>query len=317
VIRADYDHNSQLRESRDNVLDILKKRLKENSNPSCAEFMQGSYGYRVGIRPIEDLEYDVDVGLRFYFRDSEHTAEEVRGWVFKAVEGHTNSVEAKGPCIRVNYAAGYHVDLVCYSTWREDGTDVFRLAHQDGTWKAADPPALAAYVKTARKTFEGTEDTKTSTDQLRRIIRYLKRWNDECIPFDAEYKIVGLGFLLLAISTLTPKKLWNGLSDDLSGLQQVAQSAASVFGRIVLKKPTPEYEDMARRLSEAEMANLKHRFETLAKACQSVRDDADPVTACKTMKEVLGRDFPVPEQGDSAKKTSSPAIITSSASAHK
>jgi hypothetical protein len=35
VIRADYDMNSTLRDKRDKILDLLKRRLKEAGHPSC------------------------------------------------------------------------------------------------------------------------------------------------------------------------------------------------------------------------------------------------------------------------------------------
>lgn len=317
IIRADYEMNSTLREKRDNILALLKRRLKENDRPSCNEIMQGSYKYGVGIQPIEELEFDIDVGLLFCFDESAHSAAEVRGWVFDAVNGHTKSVEEKGPCIRVAYAQGFHVDLVCYATWSKDGVEQFRLAHKTEGWRPADIPGLLDFIRSARKPFEGTEDSRSNTDQLRRTVRYLKRWNDEAIPYEANHKITGLGLLLFAIASATPLKFWDGTVDDMSALQHVATSAANTPGRIAIRKPTPEYEDMAGRLSDAEMDELKGRFSSLATACQKARDEVDPVEACKIMKAVLGRDFPVLEPKDTARKTSSPAIVTSSSSAER
>jgi len=72
------------------------------------------------------------------------------------VEGHTDSVEDKGPCIRVGYAAGYHVDLVCYAVWQEGQAERFKLAHRDSGWRPTDPPTLLAAIKKAREPYSGT-----------------------------------------------------------------------------------------------------------------------------------------------------------------
>ena len=212
-IRTDYDMNDELREKRDVVIGTVKKYLKEQGHPSCEELLQGSFRVGTGIKPIEDLEYDIDVGLRFCFRDSEHTAKDVRRWVFQSVEGHTGSVVEMGPCTRVNYATGFHIDLVAYSTWDENGQTQYRLAHNKNGWRHSDPPALIAYVKKIREQFKGTEDSATSTDQFRRVVRYLKRWNDEAIPTDQEYKASGIALLVLAAHHLAPRQSWDGVSE--------------------------------------------------------------------------------------------------------
>jgi hypothetical protein len=314
-IRADYDMNSTLREKRDNIIDLLRKRLKQAGRPTFRELMQGSYAYGVGIHPIENLEFDIDVGLRFDIDPAKYEAQEVRKWVFDAVEGHTNSVEEKGPCIRVAYSAGYHVDLVTYATQVQNEHETYSLAHRTNGWRPADPPALLQYFRSARLAFDGTEDKASNTDQLRRVVRYLKRWNDEAIPKEAEYKLSGLALLLMSVNYAKPSRLWDGTLDDLTALEQVAASASSIAGRITIRKPTPEYEDLASRVSDSEMTKLKERFARLAEACRTARAEVDPVKACQTMKAVLGRDFPVPDPKDAAKKTAGPAIVTSSASA--
>ena len=68
-IRVDYE---TLREKRDIVLNRLGKHLKENKRPGFDEILQGSYAMGMGIAPIDELEYDMDVGLRFQISDRDH-----------------------------------------------------------------------------------------------------------------------------------------------------------------------------------------------------------------------------------------------------
>lgn len=316
-IRADYEMNKTLREKKDIILNRIRKHLKENDRPGFDELLQGSYRMKTGVNPIAELEYDIDVGLRFSFKETEYDAKTVRRWVFEAVDGHTDKVEEMGPCIRVTYASGgYHVDLVVYCVWTDAfGTEQFRLGHKTEGWRPAEPIKLLDHVKARRKPFEGTEDTSTSTDQFRRVVRYQKRWNDVAIPLERSDKPTGLAFTLVACERLSPHKSIEDDPDDRSALARVARQAGSVVGRLTAKKPTPEYEDMFGRLSEAEMSKLKDRFIKLADVLDEAGRTVDVREACKKIREVLGDDFPAPDPEDTAKKSSAPAVISSSSSA--
>jgi hypothetical protein len=316
IIRADYEMSQTLQEKRDIILNRIYKHLKDNGRPSFDVLLQGSYKMKTGVIPIANLEYDIDVGLRFAFSENDYSAKTVRQWIFEAVDGHTEKVEEKGPCIRVTYADGYHVDLVMYACW----TDVqlreqCRLAHKTREWVPADPAKLLEYVREARKPFEGTEDSAFKTDQFRRIVRYLRRANDVRIPRESDAKPTGLALVLLCRDTLQPCRDWAGDTDDRTALEQLAARAAASPGRIVAQKPTPEYEDMFARLSDDEMAKLKSWFAAIASALQEADNTKDPVEACKKLRAIFGDDFPVPLPEETAKKSSGPAIVTSSSSA--
>lgn len=317
-IRVDYDMSSELRDKRDIVLRRIKKHLGENGCPSCRELLQGSYKMKTGVKPIEDLEYDIDIGLRFDIRETDYKAEKVRSWVYEAVKDHTKRIEDRGPCIRVVYEAGYHLDLVTYAVWTDDtGDEKYRLAHKKNGWRPADPPALLEYVRNYRtQNFVDTEDNATKTDQFRRCVRALRRWNDFQIPYEDEAKPTGLAFVLLAIQRgLLKSTFLDGRPDDRRSLAIFSRSITNTWGRVIASKPTPEYEEMFGRLSEADMTAFKKRMGTLADALDFAGNTADPVKACEKLGEVFGDDFPVPEKEDTGERTKAPAIIPSSSSA--
>lgn len=320
-VRADYGMNSVLCEKKDIIVNRIRKHLREKSRPGFTELLQGSYKMKTGVVPTSGLEYDIDAGLRFDFSEKDYEAKTVRKWVFEAVDGHTEKVDEKGPCIRVTYADGYHVDLVCYAVWQDTvGVEQYRLAHKTDGWVPADPPKLLEHVKKKRAPFKkpycDTTDVATKTDQFRREVRYLKRWNDVAIPTDRHDKPTGLAFTLLCGERLSPRTFVDdGAPDDLTALYLLARPLGQLIGRIVANKPTPQYEDMFGRLSDEEMKKLKERFATLADTLDAAAREPDPVEACKKLQKVFGPDFPVPKTDDTAKKSSAPAIVTSSASA--
>src|SRR5690606_28477593 len=158
-------------------------------------------------------------------------------------------------------------------------------------------------------------DTEGSTgiDQLRRAVRYLKRWGD-IRSVDDEERPTGLAYTLLAMAHLPIGRRWDNSLDDASALRELA-SYAGALNRIQAKKPTPEYEDMFGRLSEAAMRRLKDDLRHLAATISAAERELDPYEACATLQKVFGKDFPLPPKGSTGKATSGPAIVTSSSSA--
>jgi Second Messenger Oligonucleotide or Dinucleotide Synthetase domain len=318
VIRIDYEMSSELREKRDIVVGRIEKYLEDNGLPNCRQLLQGSYKMKTGVKPIEDLEFDIDIGLRFDFDEDAYKAKDVRGWIYDAVKDHTKRIEDRGPCVRVVYEAGYHLDLVTYAVWTDFiGVEQYRLAHKESGWRPAHPPKLLDYVLSHhKKLFADTEDNATKTDQFRRCVRALRRWNDFQIPYESDAKPTGLALVLLAILRNLSKSVFlDGRPDDRSSLAVFARSVANTLGRVQASKPTPEYEEMFGRLTNDDMSAFKTRMGILADALEFAGQTVDPVKACERLVEVFGEDFPVPEKEDTGKRTAAPAIVTSSSSA--
>lgn len=311
-IRTDYDTNEELRNKRDIIIGLIEHSLQQKGRPSFERLMQGSYIMRTGVMPVAQKEYDIDVGLRFKLNSADYSANDVRKWIFEAVEDHTKDTELKGPCVRVRYAAGYHVDLVAYAWWKDGlNAEHYKLAHKAG-WVDTDPKALIAHVNNAGAPYTGTEGG-TQTTQFRRVIRYLKRWDDVWQPDETDAKPSGLAYTLLCVNTLQRTESYDGKPDDRLALHALA-TAACLQPRLHAKKPTPEHEDMFGRISDSDMQALKLRFAAMRDALAAAANEPDPVVACEKLRAVFGPDFPVPPPDETGRKSKAPAIITSSTS---
>ena len=101
----------------------------------------------------------------------------------KALNTGRRTVEIKRPCVRVQYHYNgekwFHVDLAIYSTDQDDwGREIHYIAkgftgssEDKKIWELSEPFKLKEILK---------QKISDSSDrqQLRRIIRYLKRWKD-------------------------------------------------------------------------------------------------------------------------------------------
>lgn len=300
--------NEPLIEKRDIILDRIRSYLRDKGLPGFELVNQGSYIYGVGVRPIGDEEFDIDVGLAFNIATKDYPdAKVVRNWVFDAIDGHTDKVVQKGPCIRVHYAQGFHVDLVVYAK-HTDNKEIenFRLGFKDGSWKPSQPKELKQYIRDKREPFKNSKTDETGADQLQRMVRYLKRWNDKSIPGESDDKPFGLAILLLAINSLPhPHYDIYNKADDLLALRELCRKAVPAFGRIIAKKPTQEFEDTFGKISEDGMKKLIARLNDLKSVLDRAYSESNVEAAAKLLVYVFGDDFPVSEEIKKSEITSS------------
>ena len=308
-IRLDYKTNESLRDKRNKLLERLKRSVAVDRK--FRTLLQGSYKMRTGVNPLEGQEPDIDVGLVFDVDDPEGELPAIRDKVYAALQNATSRVDSKMPCIRVNYNEGYHVDIVVYG--QAPGVDrPTRLVMRDGAVVETDPQRLWEWVEKFKSKFSETEND--GIEQLRRVIRYLKRWDDEHNKTEGNSKPSGLAYTLLACNNLEPAIDFNGRPDDHAALQDLAYQVVRA-GTVSEKKPTPGFEDMFGRLTPTDLSALVKRFRGLYNALNNARLEPDPVEACKTVAAVLGRDFPIPERNATGAKASQSSVIVSGTSA--
>jgi hypothetical protein len=164
--------------------DRLKRGLKEANKPMPREFVsQGSYAMKTMVQHPE-YDYDIDDGVYFSKeslvgeRGAEMSALQVRQMVRDAVDDGSfkTAPEVRKTCVRVYYAAGFHVDLPIYR--RITTKDVFgnesyhhELASVD--WRRSDARDVTEWFE--KQNNDKSPDTDNGR-QLRRIVRQIKKF---------------------------------------------------------------------------------------------------------------------------------------------
>jgi len=82
-----------------------------------------------------------------------------------------------------------------------------------------------------------------------------------------------------------------GTSDDLAALIQIAQAVQFTVGRVVIKKPTQEYEDVFGKLDDEAMTRFKKRFDSLLSDLRKAKG-LDDKEAAALLRKQFGEDFP-------------------------
>jgi hypothetical protein len=317
---ATYDENEQLRGKRDILVTELRANLKGVA-PEFTEFDQGSYALRTGVVP-KDGNYDIDEGLIFEcYSDQYADPMTLKEAVKKAIERHNRTVRIRRACVTVEYMrdgkVDYHVDLAIYSK-RRDGVGLdLAIGRTDATavkpcWQQNDPQGLIKLIR------ERHSDEKAA--QMRRVIRYLKRWRDH--RFEPGKGPVSVLLTIAAYRWFTPDiDLFSSKPQDAKALQGLIQKMLGAFTnvwdargetylKLQLNSPVAPYDDLLAKYSRDAMGTLHARLQELNDALIAADREPLPEKACRTLATQFGAEFPTPSPDETARRTSRPYITT-------
>jgi cyclic GMP-AMP synthase DncV-like protein len=297
-IRLDpFDENEDLRDKRDMLIGELKDKLPMDV-PTFRHFNQGSYAMNTGTRP-KDGNYDIDVGIVFACKKDKYPDPvTLKRHVLKALEHGNRTVRIRRPCVTVEYLrdgkVDYHVDLAIY---------VERL----------DAVGLDLAVGAARH-----KDDDAA--QMRRSIRYLKRWRDHCFnggkgPISVALTVAAYRWFMPSIDLFSKKAvdskaLKNLVDTILANFQWTVDKDGQMVERLSISLPVAPHCDLLADVSQSDMATIKARLVTFASKLQQAIDEPLPETACAILVSQFGDEFPTPTPRQTAKVVSAPYVHT-------
>lgn len=324
-IKLDYNVRSELASKRDILINKLRKSGKL---PGFTEFNQGSYGMHLGVEPIADKEYDIDVGLRFNVNKADYDPMDLKNTICEILKDHTEyGAQIKKPCVTVTYKKNgepsYHVDLVVYVYEdKQDSSSQLFLARgisaesEETCWEKSDPLGLIDYINDA--VTQGDE-----RDQFRRVVRYLKRWKNRRFSNIGHSEPASIGITLIAADYFNSVP-----NNDLSALKNLVDDMLNLFVvksyengrwlyRITYPMPAslnfePET-DAFIKMTDVQMTDFKDKLDKLSRDLAEIQLEPDEVEQCKKLNKIFGEDFRVPE-AKNVSKMQSTYIPTSSAS---
>lgn len=260
-IRLDLDVYAHLRKKRD----VLIERVSRNIALPVDHFQQGSYAMSTAVWPLPGADIDIDVGLVFGV-EAQPDPVQLKRLVHEAVLGHTSrGQEIRRHCVTVHYAGTrslppVHVDLAVYAPIDGELHLAVGKAHTpvaERAWLPSDPRRLLQHL---RNNFEGPD-----RDQLRRVIRYLKRWKDLHFPQAGTGRPTGIALTLLAAEWFLPVP-----DDDLAATRRLLARALAAFQggrvhprRLVVELPAAPYNDVFERMTDPQMGVFEQKLATL------------------------------------------------------
>lgn len=274
--------SDSLKTSRDALRSDVKNWFSDKNKKQPKFCWQGSFAMKTVVNPLDGKEYDLDDGV--YIQDYENmemdewiSPSTVHKWIKDAVyERNQQDVIDKDTCVRVPYAAGYHIDLPIYIC----KDDVAYLAHKNKGWSECDPKAFKDW-------FVGKVNSEDYGEQLRSIVKYLKAWRDyKGIP------LKGIEITILATNSFDKyderddKSLRNTVTDIIDVLEKDFECV----------KPVIPEEDLFDDASETKKNSILSGLKTLKTNLDKAIDESDEKKASEYLRKSFGDRFPLGEE---------------------
>lgn len=271
--------SNSLKVSRDALRADIKKWFSEKNKTQPKFCWQGSYAMKTVVNPMGSKEYDLDDGVYiqgYENQDMEEwvTPSTVHTWIKDAVKDRTqkNAID-KDTCVRVPYAAGYHIDLPMYIC--KDG--VAYLAHKSKGWIESDPKAFKDwFINKVTATEYG--------EQLRSIVKYLKAWRD-----NKNIPLKGIEITILASNSFDKY-----IDRDDKSLRNTVEEIISIL-EVDFKcvKPVVPGENLFENFSESKKTSIIDGLKKLKENLDNAIEEEDEKKASEYLRKSFGNRFPL------------------------
>ena len=301
---------------RDANRDRLRNGLEENKNPQPFMYCkQGSYAMLTMVQHA-DNKYDIDDGVYFQISDlvgskgAEMSALEVRKMVRDAVDDGSFATppEVLKNCVRIFYAAGYHVDMPVYRRRIEKDlfgteTEIFELASSD--WKRSDARLVTDWFDTQNQ--EQSPD-ETNGRQLRRITKYLKNFSQSRSSWEDQ---IASGFAITKLVTECYKADSSREDVVLRNSMKAIRDRLNVS--LVVNHPTTPGETISNGDDDPKLAFLRDKLKDALEDLMVLdRADCSRKEALKAWDKVFSTDYFSNRPAEESKAAArAPAILSS------
>lgn len=290
--------------------DILIGKLQTSDKLSSFDkYDQGSYAMNLGVKPIDDRQYDIDVALRFHANKDETDPFDYKDAIREVLEKHTEyKTTIKDPCVTVTYKKdgepAYHVDLVpyVYTDYSDTDSQMFiskGKTKETAVWEEADPVGLVDYIN-------NSIEQGDKRDQFRRVIRYLKKWKMLRFPQTGHGEPPSIGITLMAVEGFS-----YALENDLEALLSVCHAIQNKYfytgsdnngcPQYAIRCTMPEClkfepeSNVFHKMTSAQMTGFKQKLDSLTEALEDVSAEPDLVEQCRILNRIFGDEFEVPD----------------------
>lgn len=297
----------------DKFPDVLASHNIELKKSDIEIFDQGSYKYHTTIKATV-IDRDVAVMIPLDINQYPDTRK-IKGYLRDAIDLVSRTVDIKEPCVNVAYFEDgeewMHIDLPLYAV--HDGNVYLARGREfadNFSWEIADPKGLN----------QDLCDKINGNAQLRRIIRYIKKWrNEKYTNSTLDHEIPpSIGLTYLACDCFQEVSSSEG-EDDLMALQQTMRAIKDMFiltkdNGIIVKAditrnlPVEPYTDIFKIMKESSDSYGVRFYNRLSKAVQNLTDAVNVESehdAGVYVQKVFGDEFEVPPKQASSVSTSS------------
>lgn len=318
------------KEKDQSIFEAIKTAFKEAGYQVVDSFMQGSFAVNTAINSL-DADFDIDRAI--VIDDKNAPSDPVAPkQIIKNVLINRNFKEPriKKPCVTADYqSVNLHIDYTVYKKSASLLGDTYYLAvgkngssEEHKSWSEADPKGLIEWIDSVDDFIFGAPEKRK---QLKRLIRYMKRWRDVNFGNDVKKKIFSIGLTVMLKEQYSPSTFSAIVEDDLNALKKTVDAIITAnyikapWGttdyRVHVMLPKLPKRDIFQHkvdggYAEGSDLNVGTQFRNkllkLQTELQNVLDETDEVKQCIILNKLFGNDFEVPAKiSESSNKTAS------------
>ena len=276
-------------EIKNNLPDILKEHDISVKKTDINFFIQGSCATKTLIDTNGDIDLDLAIELPIDI-DVNNDCRKVKGYVRDSIDKYNRTIDFKRPCITVDYQSDeMHIDLPVYA---KNNNQLYlaigKEQSDDYEWQKCDPKGLNDYFK----------DNLENNSQLRRMVRYLKKWKS--ISFNDDNSMPpSIALTILACRHFASMNQEDDLTvfyNIVKGIyNEMSNDEAPYFYVYLPKQP---YSDTMFKINRnKEYRKLfKTKMKSLLNNLTNAMNSSDDYTAGTYLQKIYGDIFPLPEK---------------------
>lgn len=314
------DGYQKAKEKDQSIYAEIKTAFSEAGYPVIETFMQGSFAVNTAIHSL-DGDFDIDRAIVIDAENAPEDPVEPKKLIKKVLEKRNfKKPRVKKPCVTADYqSANLHVDYTVYMKQATIFGDIYYLAvgkegssENNKEWSESDQKGLIAWIDSVDDFLLGATEKRK---QLKRLIRYMKRWRDVSFTSDGvRKKIFSIGLTVMIKENYQHSTFSGEVKDDLRALKDTVAAIlesnyirSGLFNsdyRAYVKLPkTPERDIFQHKIegggtadgSDLNVGNqLRNKLIKLQKDLEKALNENDETKQCEILNGVFGDDFEVP-----------------------
>lgn len=324
------------KEKDEGIFEEIKKAFNDAGYPVIETFMQGSFAVNTAINSL-DGDYDIDRAIVIDAENAPNDPIAPKKIIKEVLEKRSfKDPKIKKPCVTADYKSiNLHID---YTVYKKDtsffGNDIYYLAvgkngssDEHKEWSESDQKGLIEWIDSVDDYFMGALAKRR---QLKRLIRYIKRWRD--VNFSSEgvrQKVFSIALTIMVKEQYKPSVFSDEIKDDLVALKStineildsnyIVELWSEKGYRVHTKLPKKPYRDVFQHKENSVNVDgsdlntgmqLKNKLTTLKNNLQKAIDEPNEIKQCEILNQVFGDDFEIPKKNNKSSISNSTLAIS-------
>lgn len=315
------------------IFDEIKSAFINAGYPVIDTFMQGSFAVNTAINSL-DGDFDIDRAIVISATTAPEDPLEPKKIILEVLQKRNfKDPRIKTPCVTADYQSiNLHID---YTVYKKDSSlftdDSYYLAVgkngssvENKEWSESDQKGLIHWIGSSDDYFLGPIAKRK---QLKRLIRYMKRWRDVNFSKEVGNKIFSIALTVMVKEQYKPDAFSIDVENDLKALQSTihnileAKYISAPMGtsnyRVSVKLPTKPYRDIFQHKVKGVRSNgsdlnigtqFKNKLTSLNAELKKAINEVDETEQCVILNKIFGDDFIIPNNNNNNNNKSTGGI---------